>query len=90
MEEGKFKTWNKFYNLTDLVDILEYLEGYNSFLTSSEGPVSWELARSNFFDASDVEDPEGYLWSAKIDERGNKIYCPTNKIKKLTEKSSPS
>lgn len=79
-----FLPWNKFSNFFDLVKILEYLELFNSFLNSDQGPVTWDIAKiKKYVDPSDVTDPKRYLWSPMIDEEGNEIYFPACKLKKI-------
>ncbi len=76
-----FQRWQDFYEF-DLVKILEFLEKFNNYLSSAMGPVSWDMAKSHYFDSGDVKNPELYLWSVRIDEEGNEIYFPFSKLKK--------
>jgi hypothetical protein len=78
-----FQRWNKFYNYDDLVVILEFLEQFNQYLNSDNGPVTWDIAKTHYFDARDIYDPEQYLWSILVDEDGNEIYFPACKLKKI-------
>lgn len=76
-----FLSWNEFSNFFDLVKILEYLELFNYFLNSNDGPVTWDIAKlKKYVDPRDVTDPERYLWSPMLDERGNQIYFPACKL----------